>query len=73
MKVFDPKKHDFRPEDKEKRSREAEREAQQEGANLDEALKESFPASDPPAIASPGGNEPVEPQPPLPKKPGPGK
>jgi hypothetical protein len=55
MKVFDPKKHDFRPEDKDKLSRsgQTEREAKQEGKDLDEALEETFPASDPPSITTP--------------------
>ena len=55
MKVFDPKKHDFREEDKDKLSRsgQTEREAKQEGKNLDEALEETFPASDPPSMTTP--------------------
>lgn len=55
MKVFDPKKHDFRPEDKDKLARDGqtEREARQQGENLDEALEETFPASDPPSITTP--------------------
>lgn len=55
MRVFDPKKHDFRPEDKAKPlcGGQTEREAKQEGENLDEALEETFPASDPPSMTTP--------------------
>ena len=55
MKEFDPKKHDFRPSDKEKPTtgKAEERENKHEAENLDEALEESFPASDPPSITVP--------------------
>ena len=55
MRVFDPKKHDFRPEDKAKPScsGQTEGEAKQQGKDLDEALAETFPASDPPSITTP--------------------
>ena len=58
MKEFDPKKHDFRPGDEEKsKTGKAEREAKQEAENLDEALEETFPASDPPSITAPKEKE----------------
>lgn len=56
MKVFDPKKREFRDKKTNKivrRSALAEIERSAGGAPLDEALEETFPASDPPAIVSP--------------------
>ena len=57
MKVFDPEKHDFRPEDKEAFKKEQTPEdAKSTSECLDEALKETFPASDAPAITVPKDN-----------------
>lgn len=56
MKVFDPKKREFRDKKTNKvvsRPPLAETEPGAAGAPLDEALKETFPASDPPAIVAP--------------------
>ena len=56
MKVFNPSKHEF--EEKGRPKAKPPREQQQKdreaaGQPLDEALEESFPASDPPAIVTP--------------------
>lgn len=61
MKEFDPKKHEFRPGDEEKpKSAKTAREEKREGECLDEALEETFPASDPPAITAPKETEATE-------------
>ncbi len=60
MKVFDPQKHDFRPEDKKKEKKpraDPDRCESLEGP-LDEALEDTFPASDPPAITTPSQENP---------------
>jgi hypothetical protein len=56
MKVFDPKKREFRDKKTNKvepRSPRKYSASTANGAPLDEALEETFPASDPPAIVSP--------------------
>lgn len=54
MKVFDPQKHEFKqkgaPEGPRKQ---AKKDSKAAGQPLDEALKDTFPASDPPAITAP--------------------
>ena len=53
MKVFDPATHDFRPEDKEELKKDQQPDSKAAGECLDEALEETFPASDAPAITVP--------------------
>lgn len=54
MRIFDPRKHDFRPErGKGKPAAPRTDRFSVPDSPLDEALEETFPASDPPAVVSP--------------------
>lgn len=65
MKVFNPQKHAFEEKGgsaKEKKLPPAQRQEDKEAAGqpLDEALEDSFPASDPPAVTTPKERDGIE-------------
>jgi hypothetical protein len=54
VKVFDPRKHAFRQKREEKvHPQQLQKDKEAAGPALDEALADSFPASDPPAAVTP--------------------
>ena len=54
MKVFDPQKHSFEQKGEAKvPAKKTRKEGDEAGQPLDDALKDTFPASDPPAITTP--------------------